>query len=530
MGSYRAFAALALVVALAAASKHEAAKPYAVEEVPLTQIAADLASGKTGSVAVTRAYIERIKTYDGTLHAVLRIAPDAIAQATASDRRRAAGQALGPLDGVPILVKDNIDAAGMVTTAGSFALLDNLPAHDSEVVRRLRAAGAVILGKANLSQFAGLRTTDTFEGSTLGGIGHNPYDLSRSPSGSSLGSGIAVAASLAAAAVGTDTTGSIIGPASYMGLVGLRPTLALISRRGIVPVDLTEDTAGPMARNVADTAMLLTVLAGSDPADPLSRDADAHKSDYREGLNREALKGVRLGVIRAVMDYSETTQPIFDAALQVLAQQGAQLVELPADIFEDLNPEQRLMMLYGFKLDLAAYLAGTPPAVKVRTLADLIAFDRVDPHERQHRQDLFEASEATAGGRENPEYLKTLQYAQRRAGPDGIDRAFSQFGVNALVLLAFGPATPILPDGTHGGGSALDLPKGKQAPFGSGIAALAGYPDLTVPMGSVHGLPVGLSFIGPAWSEQKLLAYGYAYEQAAHARLPPTAYKAAAAN
>jgi amidase len=526
---YRLSAALALVLLLSASSKHQVGTPYAVEEVPLKQISADLARGAITSVQVTRAYIERIKTYDGALHAVLLLAPDALDQAAASDRRRAAGKALGPLDGIPILVKDNIDAAGMVTTAGSYALIENMPRRDSELVRRLRAAGAVILGKANLSQFAGLRTTDTFEGSTVGGVGHNPYDLSRSPSGSSLGSGIAVAASLAAAAIGTDTTGSIIGPASYMGLVGLRPTLGLISRRGIVPVDLTEDTAGPLTRNVADTAMLLTALAGSDPADPATRDADSHKTDYTRGLDRHALKGVRLGVIRNVQDYSDTTKPVLDAALRVLAKQGAELVELPADVFEDLNPEQRLLMLYGFKVDLPAYLAEAPPAVKVRTLADVIAFDRIEAHERTHRQDLFEDSEATSGGRDNPEYLKALHYAQHRAGPEGIDRALSQFRLNALVLLAFGPAIPIVPDGTKAGGSALDLPKGVQQPFGSGIAALAGDPDLTVPMGAVHGLPVGLSFIGPAWSEQQLLAYAYAYEQAAHARVPPKAYQAAVA-
>jgi amidase len=501
---------------------------YEVEEVPLSQVSADLATGKTTSVAVTQAYVDRIQAYNDALNAVIRIAPDAVKQAAASDRRRKEGKPLGPMDGVPILLKDNIDATGMPTTAGSFALISNLPAKDSEVTRRLRAAGAVILGKTNTQQWAGLRTAASFNGSTVGGGPHNPYDLKRSAAGSSNGSGIAAAVSFSAAAVGTDTTGSVISPASYNGVVGMRPTVALISRRGIVPVSSTQDTAGPMSRTVMDNAMLLSVIAGSDAADPATKEADAHKVDYANGLSSSSLKGVRLGVLRGTRGYSEETRPALEAALKVMAAQGAELVEIPAGFLEDLSQEQRLIMVYDVKQDMAAYLRDAPAAVKSRTLADLIEFNRKDPRENLHPQDLFEAAQATTG-RDNPEYLKTVAYAKRRAGEDGYLKAMRQYRVSALVGVSRGPAEIIPPDGTMGGHPAMAAKKGSQPPSLSGLAALAGYPNLTVPMGLVSGLPVGLSFIGEPWSERKLLAYGYCYEQAAHARVPPMVAAASAA-
>ena len=520
--------ALMLALPLAACSKSQGPQSYAVEEAPLAQISSDLAGGKTTSAAVTRSYIDRIKTYDGALHAVIMIAPDALDQAAASDKRRREGKTLGPLDGVPILLKDNIDAAGMPTTAGSFALAENMPAKDSEVARRLRAAGAVILGKANTSQWAGLRTTSGFNGSTVGGSPKNPYDLTKSPAGSSSGPGIAAAASLAAATVGTDTTGSIISPASYNGVVGIRPTVALISRRGIVPVSLTQDTSGPMARNVTDAAMMLTVLAGSDAGDPASADSDAHKGDYVKGLDAGSLKGKRIGVVRATRDYSESTRVPFDKALEVLKAQGAELVEIPEGVLQDISQEDRIVLLYDFKEDVAAYLAGTAPEkVKSRTLADLIAFNKSDPRESMHDQDLFDAAEATAG-RLDPDYVANMEAAKRMTQADGLDRALREFNVSALVALTRGPAEPIAPDNAGGGHPIAQHAKGATPPSTSQIAALAGYPDLTVPMGLLDGLPVGISFMGPPWSEQMLLSYGYAYEQATHARVPPQAYKKAA--
>ena len=523
LGSLAISLALISGLSLAGCSKPQV-KTYAVEEVPLSQISADLDSGKTTSVAVTKAYIERIKTYDGALHAVIRVAPDALDQAAASDKRRANHQSLGPLDGVPILFKDNIDTAGMPTTAGSYALVDNMPAQDSEVARRLRAAGVVVLGKANTSQWAGLRTTHGFNGSTVGGSPKNPYDLTRSPAGSSSGPGIAASVSFAAGTVGTDTTGSVIAPSNVNGIVGLRPTIALISRHGIVPVSLTQDTSGPMGRSVKDVAMMLNAMAGSDPADPASQDADVHKADYLKGLSPDALKGQRIGVIRGFSGYNDTTKPVFDAALEVLKGQGAELVDIPLDTFEDLSQEQRLIMLYDIKQDMAAYLANAPAAVKSRTLADLIEFNKTEEHEKLHSQDLFEDAEATTG-KDNPEYVQTKEYAKKRAGEDGYMKAMKDNNVSALVLLTSGPAQPIPPDESGGGHPAAVHEKGAIPPSGSGQAALAGYPDLNVPAGFVNGMPVGISFVGPPWSEGMLLAYGYAYEQASHARKPPEAYK-----
>lgn len=524
--SYRLLApAMALLLFASACSRNEPAKPYEVEDVALSQISADLAAGVTTSAAITQSYIDRIKTYDAPLKAVIMIAPDAAQQAEASDQRRKDGKAIGPLDGIPILLKDNIDALGMPTTAGSFALEHNVPTQDAELTRRLREAGAVILGKVNTNQFAGLRTTQGLLGSTVGGMPHNPYDLERTPAGSSNGSGIAAAVSFAAATIGTCTTGSVIGPASLMGLVSMRPTIALISRAGIVPISLGQDTSGPMARSVTDAAMLMNVLAGSDPRDPASAEADTHKTDYVKALSMDSLKGQKIGVIRGMSGYSDVTKPLFDEALSVLAARGAELVDIPADLFEDLSQEQRIILIYDFKQDLNAYLAASSPAQKVRTMTDLVAFNKADPRENIWSQDLVEAAEATTG-RDNPEYVKALAYAKNEAGPDGYDKAFA-YGVAAVVTPTGQPAA-LIPKTPTAGHTISARPKGSSPPSPSMYAALAGYPNLTVPMGQVEGLPVGLSFIGPKWSESLLLSMAYAYEQASHKRLPPMAYKQAA--
>ncbi|MGE3335699.1 MAG: amidase family protein [Rhodospirillaceae bacterium] len=521
-------AALLVSVSLVACNSQEAPKPYEVEEISLAQVSADLAAGKTTSAAVTQAYIDRIKMYDGPLNAVISITPDALKQAAASDARRKDGKSLGPLDGVPVLLKDNIDVTGVATTAGSYALENNLPAQDAEVSRRLKAAGAIILGKANTSQWAGFRTTRGLNGSVLGGGTHNPYDLNRQASGSSNGSGIAAAVSFAAATVGSDTTGSIVSPSSHNMVVGLRPSVALVSRRGVVPVSLEMDTIGPMGRSVTDIAMMLNVMAGSDAGDPWSADSDAHKTDYTKGLSTEALKGTRLGVVRNTGGYDEKTQAVLDVALGVLESQGATLVELPADVMEDLTQELRLIMVYNIMEDMAAYLAHAPEAVKPRTIADLIAFNKSHPEESKHGQELFEAAEATTMGRQNPEYMKTFEYARRRASVEGFDRAFKEFNTTAVVALTAGIPALIIPDGT-GTHVAAERPKGSVPPTVSGTAAVAGYPNLSVPMGLAEGLPVGLSFVGPKWSEATLLAYGYAYEQASKKREAPVAYKQAIA-
>jgi len=519
-------AALVSTLALSACSKQEA-KPYAVEEVSLAQISADLASGKATSVAVTKAYIDRIKEYDPQLHSVILVAPDALDQAAASDKRRKEGHAIGPLDGIPILFKDNIDVAGYPTTAGSYALVDNKPAQDSEVAKRLRAAGIVVLGKANTSQWAGLRTTKGFNGSTVGGSPKNPYDLTKSPAGSSPGPGISVAASLTAGAVGTDTAGSIVAPSNVNGIVGFRPTVALISRHGIVPVSSTDDMSGPMGRSVTDVAMMLNVMAGSDPADAPSKDADEHKADYVKALDAHALQGKRIGVIRGFTGYSDQTKPVLDAALEVMKAQGAEIVEVPGDMFEDMSQEHRIIMIYDIKQDMAAYLANAPAAVKTRTLADLIEFNKTEEHEKLHSQDLFEDAEATTG-RDNPEYVHAAEYGKQRTGEDGYLKAMKDYNVSALVFPTGGPAGVIGPDEKSGGHPAVVHEKGARPPSGSGMAAMAGYPELNVPMGLIEGMPVGITFLAEPWSEAKLIGYGYAYEQASHARVPPAAYKKAA--
>jgi amidase len=509
----------------------QAKTPYNVEEVPLSQISADLASGKTTSVEVTQAYIDRVKRYDGRLHSVINMVPDALKQAAASDKRRKDGHALGPLDGVPIMLKDNIDAVGAPTTAGSYALIDNLPLKDAEVTRRLRAAGAIILGKANMSQWAGLRTTKGINGSTTGGDNRNPYDLARSPAGSSSGPGIIAAASLAAGAVGSDTTGSIIGPSNVNGVVGLRPTMGLVSRSGVVPISSVQDTTGPLGRTVTDVAMLQNVMAGSDAADPVTKPADSHKTDYVAGLKKDALKGVRIGVVRSMGGYDKVTSPVFDAALKVMKSQGATIVEIPGTLFENLQREGQLVEAYDFKPDLEAYLRNAPPAVKTRTLAELIAFERTEPHEKLHASDRQEQA-ALLSRATDPAYAQIVGFARKRAGEDGYGKAMKDYNVSVLVLPAGEPAGIVKPDGQNPV-RLLDLPKdGKfvhvkndRPPTFSGLAALAGYPELVVPSGFVGKLPVGMAFIGMPWSEGKLLAYGYAFEQASHARKPPTAYK-----
>ena len=508
-----------------AAVPPEYAASYAVEEVSLQQVSMDLASGKATSVDAVKSYILRIKQYDDPLNGVIGIAPDAFKQAEESDRRRKAGKLLGPLDGVPILLKDNLDAVGMPTTAGSFALEHNYPLEDSEVVQRLRAAGAVILGKANTSQYAGFRTSKGLNGSTLGGSSRNPYDLTRSAAGSSNGPGIAAAASFAAGTIGTETSGSITGPANVNGVVGIKPTIALVSRRGIVPISLNQDTAGPIVRTVTDAAMMLTVIAGSDAGDPWSKDADAHKADYVKALSKDALKGKRIGVLRGLRGQDEKTNPVFSEALSVLTAQGAKLVEIADTGWVDIRPEMRILLQHDFKEDLNAYLAGTAPGVKVRTLADLIEFNKNDAREALNSQDVLIESEATTGGRQNPEYIKTLAAALKMTRDDGIDRLLKKNKVVALVTVTGSAADVIPPDNSGSSGAVSAQPRGSQPASATAYAATAGYPHLSVPMGQVSGMPIGLSFIGPMWSEDLLLSLGYSYEQASKKRVPPEAYK-----
>ncbi len=472
------------------------------------------------SVERTKAALGKIRIIDPLVHAVIAIDPTAMKQAEAADRIRFFRYDPHLITGLPILVKDNIDVAGLPTTAGSLALAKNIPANDAPIVARLRAAHAVILGKTNLSEWANIRSSEAISGwSGVGGQTRNPHALDRSPSGSSSGSAAAVSSGMVEAAIGTETNGSVVSPAAMTGIVGLKPTVGLVSRTGIIPISVSQDTAGPLARSVFDAARLLGVIAGSDPADPATKDADAHKGDYAAMLDAGSLKGARIGVMRFATGFSSQTDAVFDRALATLREQGAVLVEIRSfDNRAKMAPYTLGLLLTEFKAGLNAYLATANKAVPSRSLADIIAFNKA--HAAQEMplfgQDLFERAQALPG-LDDPDYLRSRDLLHRLAGPDGIDRLLKDNDVVALIGPTYAPAFPIdAINGDHGAGS------------GAGsIAAVAGYPHLTVPMGAVKGLPVGLSFIGTAWSEAKLLSFGYAFEQASKARIEPT-FKASA--
>ena len=365
----------------------------------------DLQAGRVTSAALVQAYIDRIARIDRagpSLRSVLAVNPDALADAKALDSERAAKGARGPLHGVPILVKDNIETLGpLPTTAGSLALLHNVTGRDAPVIARLRAAGAVILGKTNLSEWANMRGAQSISGwSAVGGLTRNPWALDRSACGSSSGSGAAVAAGLAAAAIGTETDGSVTCPASVNGIVGLKPTVGLVSRTHVVPISHSQDTPGPMTRSVRDAAILLTVMAGSDPLDPATKDADAHKTDYTQGLDAQALAGKRIGVMRFAAGFQRGTDAVFAHALDVLKAAGATLVDIDSSPGSDaIGGAETAVLLTELKTDMAAYLASTPTAVESRSLADLIAFNKAH-HDQElslFGQELFEKGEATKG-------------------------------------------------------------------------------------------------------------------------------------
>jgi len=513
-----AFAAAAVPV-FAAPAHHAAPQGYVVEEKSLAQLEADMAAGRVTSEQLVRAYEARIALIDRSgpsLYSVIAVNPNALADARRLDAERRAGHVRGPLHGLPILIKDNVETADpMPTTAGSLALAANITHRDAPIVARLRAAGAVILGKTNLSEWANIRSSHSVSGwSAVGGLVKNPYALDRNSCGSSSGSGAAAAASLAAAAVGTETDGSVTCPSAVNGIVGIKPTVGLLSRTHIVPISHSQDTAGPMGRNVADVAALLTAMAGSDPADPATAGADAHKTDYLAALNGASLRGKRLGLLHYAAEVTPDADVTFARALTALRAAGAEVIEIKDyRPNREINPAELTVLLTELKVDLNAYLATTNPAqVKTRTLADLIAFDRVTPRELSiFDQDLFEQAEKTKG-LDDPDYKKARATSLRIAGPEGIDKLLADNKLDALIAPTTGPAwRSDTVDGDHVLGEGA-----------TNLAAIAGYPHLTVPMGYARGLPVGLSFIGPAWSEARLLQLGYAFEQATHARHAPT--------
>jgi amidase len=478
----------------------------------LLAVLAAASSPAPSAEAATRAAIARVHTVDPKIHAVISLDPTALDQARAIDRGR---RARGLLYGYAILLKDNIEADGpLPTTAGSMALLSNVTHRDAPLVARLRAADAVILGKTNLSEWANIRSNASISGwSGVGGQTRNPHALDRNPCGSSSGSAAAVAAGEVEAAIGTETDGSITCPAAVNGVVGLKPTVGLVSRARIVPISHSQDTAGPIAADVATAARVLSAIAGADPADPATKDADAHIADYLAALKPDALKGARIGVLRFATGWSAATDKLFEQALAVLKAQGATLVDITALKDRDKMGEAETLVLHTeLKADLNAYLATTPPTVKTRTLADVIAFDtaHADRELGLFGQETFVKAEATKGF-DDPAYKAARATSLRIAGRDGIDAMLAANHLDALVSPTMPPAWKI--DAANG-----DQIRGAGA---GGLAAVAGYPHLTVPMGAVMGLPVGLSIIGPAWSEARLLGYGYAYEQSAKAKVRP---------
>ena len=451
--------------------------------------------------ANTRAALERIARVDPQLHSVIAVDPTAIDQA----RRVDSSNLRGPLAGQPVLIKDNIESAGpLPTTAGSLALANNVTNRDAPLVARLRAAGAIIVGKTNLSEWANIRSNNSISGwSAIGGVVHNPWALDRDSCGSSSGSGAAVAAGLVRFAIGTETNGSVTCPSSINGIVGLKPTVGLVSRTHVVPISHTQDTPGPMTPTVREAAELLTVIAGSDRDDPATRDADRHKHDYAAALDANSLKGKRIGVMRFATGFG--TDAALETALAILREKGAILVDIKKFDRSVLNKNELPILLTELKAGLATYLKSSPAPIGSRSLADLIAFDKA--HEKQEMglfgQELFEQAEKTKG-LADPAYKKAKATAFLAAGPNGIDKLLKDNRVVALVGPTMPPAWMI------------DAVNGDQSAGGGagGLAAIAGYPHLTVPMGLVRGLPVGLSFIGPKWSEQLLLNLGYSYEQA----------------
>ena len=505
---------VALAVTLAAAPvAAQTINPYA----SAGEQQAAMTDGKVTSEQLVRAYLERIERIDRSgpkLNAVLALNTHALADARKLDAERRAGKLRGPLHGVTILLKDNIESFdGTATTAGSLALSANVPTRDAPLVKRLTDAGAVVLGKTNLSEWANFRSTNSISGwSGAGGLVRNPHSLDRTACGSSAGSGAAIAAGLAALAIGTETDGSITCPAAMTGIVGLKPTVGLVSRTGIVPISPEQDTAGPMTRTVADAAALLSVIAGTDPTDPATKDADAHKSNYLAALNRAALVGTRIGVWNPNKGRSIGTDAVFEAALKTLKAEGAVLVEVAGPDGVTVGKVSGLegdLLRTEFKAALNAYLATTPPAVKARTLKDLIAFNTAEPRETAlFGQEIFEQAQAMPPITD-PGYLERRATARKLARA-ALDDMLTKDNLAAVISPANGPAAIV--DPVNGGrffGSPSTLP------------AVSGYPHLVVPAGEVSGLPIGLSFLGPAWSEAKLLGLGYAFEQASRARREP---------
>jgi len=496
-------------------------RPFALEEATLAQLQHGLAAGAHSSLALTRAYLRRIEELDRqgpTLRSVMELNPDAEAIARQLDSERKAGRVRGPLHGIPVLVKDNLDTHDrMVTSAGSLALEQSRPLQDSFVVARLREAGAVLLGKTNLSEWANFRGSNSISGwSGRGGLTRNPYVLDRNPSGSSSGTGAAVSANLCAVGIGTETDGSILSPSNVNGLVGVKPTVGLVSRAGIVPISASQDTAGPMCRSVRDAAVVLGVMAGRDPRDPATSAIPSDLSlDFTAGLDSQGLRGARLGVVREFFSFHPAAERLTNGVLDQLRELGAELidpVELPGAAARDRAEFE--VLLYEFKDGLNTYLRGLPASVPVRSLADVIAFNEAhrDRELAWFGQETMIKAEAR-GPLTEAAYREAVATCRRVSRVEGIDAVMARHRLDALIAPTGGPAwmTDTLTGDSGIGGS-------------TSPAAVAGYPSVTVPATLWRGLPLGLSFFGTAWSEARLLRLAHAFEQAVGARRPPRFY------
>jgi amidase len=492
--------------------------PFELEELTIAQLQEGMTAGRWTARSITQAYLARIEQLDRqgpALRSVLETNPDALAIAAELDGERQTKGIRGPLHGIPILLKDNVDTADrLTTTAGSLALAGSVPARDSSVAEKLRAAGAILLGKANLSEWANIRSMHSSSGwSARGGQCRNPYVLDRNPCGSSSGSGAATAANLTAAAIGTETDGSIVCPSNMCGLVGVKPTVGLVSRRGIIPISHTQDTAGPMTRSVADAAAILGALAGVDPEDEATAaSAGQAPASYTKFLDAGGLANARLGVARQYTGFHRDVDQVFAAALDALKKQGAVLVdpvELPAD--SEIGEAELTVLLYELKADLNKYLKSLGAKAPVKSLAEVIAFNEkhADREMPYFGQDLFLKAEAS-GPLSSSDYRTALAKCRHLSREKGIDAATAKQRLDAIVAPTGGPAwVTDLVNGDHFGGGSSTLP------------AVAGYPSITVPAGLIRGLPVGISFFGPAWSEPVLFRLAYAYEQATHHRRAP---------
>lgn len=492
------------------------ADKFELHEATVADLQQKMANGQLTSRSITELYLKRIEAIDKNgpkLNSVIETNPDALSIADALDQERKNGKVRGPLHGIPVLVKDNIDTADkQQTTAGSLALAGHKAAQDAFIIKKLREAGAVVLGKTNLSEWANFRSTRSTSGwSSRGGQTKNPYILDRTPSGSSAGSGAAAAANLCAVAIGTETDGSIVSPASCSGLVGIKPTVGLWSRTGIIPISATQDTAGPMTRTVRDAAILLGALAGEDAADAVTKESVGKtQPDYTKFLDPNGLKGKRLGVEKAHLTGSSDAIGLLKQAVELLKAQGATVVEVEVEKLTDpLGEAEYDVLLYEFKDGVNKYLATAGAGVK--TLTDVIRFNTENKPKAMpfFQQEILEASNKLEG-LESPKYQAALRKSHQGART-AIDKVLRENKLDGLVAVTNAPARCIdLINGDSGGGPGFSSP-----------AAMAGYPHITVPMGHVHGLPVGLSFVASAYQEPQILALAYAYEQASKKRVAP---------